>query len=108
MLTYPDSRTRKLNPWLLFLCSSAAIPLWFLIVASNSGQNHFGQGLEGPLFSFFKWLVQLVCLCGCTLAPLLSSFSKTKKAVLAVAGCIGFLVIDLLSFAFIGFGMFPD
>lgn len=101
-------RRGKLDGWMLFFFSASSIPVWFIIGASLSGANHFGQGIEGSFFYRLALPFHLASLLGCTFAPFLSSLSLGRRVALAGLGLVAFLAMEFLSFAIIAFGMFPD
>jgi hypothetical protein len=98
-------------PWarLVFIASALAIPAAYLVIASLSGENHFGQGLERFGYWFAFWVVQAASFIGLTSAPYLHSQSNTRRNLLIVLGVIVFLLDNILCYAFIVvFGRFPD
>lgn len=108
-LTEPDAGAKS-SRWglLIFVLAAAAIPTCYYIGAKLSGENHFGQGLERssswPLF----WGVQCLSFLGFILSPRLSVRSERREGLLMVLAFAAFVVDEVLSFAFIAFGMFPD
>ncbi len=101
-------RRGSVPAWFLYVLSALVIPVWFLMGASLSGKNHFGQGLEGSLYSKISWLIHMMSLLGFVLAPFLSSRPISQKAVLAALALVAFFAIEFVCFVFIAFGMFPD
>jgi hypothetical protein len=97
-------------PWarLVFIASALAVPACYLVGSRLSGENHFGQGLEGSLYWGVFWAVQALCFFGLSFSPCLNSRSDTRQGLFMVLGVIVFVLDELLSFAFIAFGMFPD
>jgi hypothetical protein len=87
-----------------------AIPISYGVIASRSGDNHFGQGLEGSPLRLMFWLVQVLSFFGFFYAPRLSAQPQpqNRKRMLREIGVATFLVDQVLSFMFIEFGMFPD
>ena len=113
-LSLPNQSPEKPRrfPWaaLVFTASILVIPISYGVIASHSGDNHFGQGLEGSPLRLMFWLVQALSLFGFLYVPCLNSEPQThnRKRMLREVGVATFLVVQFLSFAFIAFGMFPD
>jgi hypothetical protein len=91
-----------------FIASALALPICYRIGAALSGENHFGQGLEGSAYWPVFWAVQSLSFLGFVLSPCLSVRSKRRQSLLMMLAFVAFLVDEFLSVAFIAFGMFPD
>ena len=94
--------------WLVFIASALAIPACYFVGASISGENHFGQGLEGSFYWSVFWMVQVLSFLGFMLSPFLSPRSVGRQAAFMMLGVLTFLVVEFLCSLFIAFGMFPD
>jgi hypothetical protein len=93
---------------MVFIASTLAIPASYLIGAHLSGENHFGQGLEGSIYWGVFWAVQALSFLGFTLSPCLHLQSDRRQGFFMVFGVIAFLLDEVLSHAFIAFSTFPD
>jgi len=98
------------TPWgkLIFIASALAIPICYRVGAALSGENHFGQGLEGSVYWPIFWAVQAVSLFGFMQSPRFGGHTQRRQTLLMLLAFVAFLTDDILSFAFIAFGMFPD
>jgi|ERR1043166_7419561 hypothetical protein len=94
-------------PKAIVISSLLAIPVSYAIYASLSGENHFGQGLEDSFYRTAFWSVQMLTFFGLALSPCLRVQSERRQGLLMVLAIVGFLVAEVLSFAFIAF-RFPD
>jgi len=97
-------------PWagFVFIASALAIPACYLIGASLSGENHFGQGLEGSAYWLIFCAVQAFSFVGLTFSPCLRSGSDNRQAMFMVLGVVAFVVDNFLSVMFIAVAGFPD
>jgi hypothetical protein len=101
----------KSLPWarLVFIASALALPAAYLLIASLSGENHFGQGLEGSRYWGVFWAAQAASFIGLTFSPCLYPQSDTRQGLLMVLGLIVFLLDNFFCSVFIVvFGRFPD
>ncbi len=103
------TKQRKL-PWvrIVFVASAAAVPISYRIGAALSGENHFGQGLEGGIYWAAFWGAQALSFFGFVLSPCSGSGSERRQGVLMILALVAFVLDEALSFGFIAFGMFPD
>jgi len=68
----------------------------------------FGQGLEASNYWLVFWAVQVLSFVGFTFSPSMCAQPERRQGVLILLAVLAFLLDEVLSFAFIAFGMFPD